>query len=164
MALCFDYSWMSLNKASKFLGAQLDIANAVYNMLKDAKDVKLAKKFTVLLWDTAKKQFVVEVSLDRKVKVVPPLKKSLRKIWQLNKPLILKDKVILPLKETATTFGALVIRSKTVYTRRSEEIITFAQALTTAIANLKVFIDSERRSQDMFRFNVLSRALNPTVH
>ncbi|MCX7927087.1 MAG: HD domain-containing protein, partial [Candidatus Omnitrophica bacterium] len=47
---------------------------------------------------------------------------------------------------------------------RSEEIITFAQALTTAIANLKVFIDSERRSQDMFRFNVLSRALNPTVH
>ena len=36
--------------------------------------------------------------------------------------------------------------------------------MAVALANTRLFMESEVRTQDMFKFNVLSRALNPTVH
>jgi HD-GYP domain-containing protein (c-di-GMP phosphodiesterase class II) len=79
-------------------------------------------------------------------------------------PLLAKSAVLIPLRRGEDSVGLLELSDQKVFSKHKEKILELSGLMAVAIANTRLFMESEIRTQDMFRFNVLSRALNPTIH
>jgi len=82
----------------------------------------------------------------------------------MGEPLVAKLGVFIPLKRGGDTVGLLELSDKKIFAEHKEEILDLSGFIAVALDNIRIFMESEIRTQDMFRFNVLSRALNPTVN
>lgn len=70
---------------------------------------------------------------------------------------------IVPLRSGQRMLGVLAVSSGG-DPAVAEQIAGFGRLAEVLLSNAVLFSESERRGMDMFRFNVVSRALNPTVN
>lgn len=162
-----DLDILNLNWASRVMGAHLEIEKLIQEIVRYLKKKIPRKKIRLLLWDETKKKFVLEAGTAIKGFVVSPKVASdiLKAIGQ-REPIPSKGVFLIPLTDKAKFLGLLLIGSsgtKDRVLKNKEEVLGLAALVSTVLANAQLFVESEMRNLDMFRFNVLSRALNPTV-
>ena len=177
-----DLDILSLEWASKVMGAHLEIEKLIQEIIRYLEKRIPRKKIRLLLWDETKKKFVLEAAsgikgivaypkvgsdilkaINHKAMVWPPIAKA----SGLKEPLSSDRFFLIPLTDKAKFLGVLLIGSsgtKDRVLKNKEEVLGLASLVSTVLANAQLFVESEMRNLDMFRFNVLSRALNPTVH
>jgi len=177
-----DLDILRLEWASRVMGAHLEIEKLIQEIVRYLQKKISRKKIRLLLWDETKKKFVLEAATDIKgVKALPEVKSDMLKaishkamVWPpmakaigLKEPSSTKAGFLIPLRDKAKFLGLLLIGScgpKDKLLKNKEEILSLSALVSILLANAQLFVESERRNLDMFRFNVLSRALNPTVH
>ncbi|MDD5347956.1 MAG: HD domain-containing protein [Candidatus Omnitrophica bacterium] len=164
MAGQMDFSIVSLEWASKVLGAHLDIEKVVAEILNDFKRSIPVKSVSLALWDGAKRRFSLDVSSGRKAVHDPVLPADVMPAVHAKEPLITKRTVVVPLLDRTNFIGIMIFGDKRGFFKYKDAIERSAALIAATLANVRLFVESEIRTQDMFRFNVLSRALNPTVH
>ncbi len=181
-----DLDILSLDWASRVMGAHLEIGKLIQEIIRYLQKKIPRKKIRLLLWDETKKKIVLEAgsgikgivaspkvgsdilkAIGHKAMVWPPLAKAMAKAIGLKEPLSSKGLFLIPLTDKAKFLGLLLIGSsgsKDNVLKNKEEVFSLASLVSIVLANAQLFVESEMRNLDMFRFNVLSRALNPTVH
>lgn len=163
-----DLGILSLDWASRVMGAHLEIGRLVQEIISYLKRKIPGKKIRLLIWDETKRKFVLEAATDKKgIVVYPKVKNDVLKAIGLKEPLPSKEGFLIPLTDRVKFLGLLLIGSscaKDKVLKNKEEVLALASLVSTVLANAQLFVESEIRNLDMFRFNVLSRALNPTVH
>jgi HD-GYP domain-containing protein (c-di-GMP phosphodiesterase class II) len=163
-----ETSILSLDWAARIMGAHLEIAKLVQVIARYLKTRIRCKKIRILLWEQAKKTFVLEAGTDiKEVSLKPKINKELLGAIDLKKPLATKGGFLIPLRDKEKFLGILLVETGARGNKLLEEeekILELSASVSTVLANARLFIDSELRNMDMFRFNVLSRALNPTVN
>lgn len=160
-----DLNVLSLDWASRIMGAHLDLKNVNLELIcRFKKDIPV-KKVRLLLWDKSKRRLVLAAS-SGKQSGSPQFHASKEMLAAVaaKEPLVMKSAVLIPLRREDDSVGLLELSDKKVFFQHKEKILELTGLMAVAIANIRLFMESEIRTQDMFRFNVLSRALNPTVH
>jgi HD-GYP domain-containing protein (c-di-GMP phosphodiesterase class II) len=163
-----DLSILSLDWASGIMGAHMEVGNLMRVIVSDLKSRIPAKKISLFLWDESKNKFILKAETDKNDIVTSPHVKN-----EITKALLTKDpefsgrSLLLPLRSKGVPLGVLSIEfsAKEKASLKDKNAIGYmTKMVATVLSNAKLFIESEMRTQDMFRFNVLSRALNPTVN
>ncbi len=159
---------LNLEQASRIIGAHLRIENLMQEMGSYFKKITCARKIRFLLWDESKKEFSFEMGDAAKPAFAKPSLKGnkLLKVMSLKEPQFSPQRIMAPLRANNKLLGILILEpgkplSKTSFDK--ERFLLSVKNAATAIANAQLFMESEKRNQDLFRLNVLSRALNPTV-
>jgi HD-GYP domain-containing protein (c-di-GMP phosphodiesterase class II) len=160
-----DTDILSLSWASKIMGAHLDLGNVCQEIIKRFKKDIPVKKLRLFIWDKTMRRFIPGVPSKERSSLPGFLTgREMAGIVLLNEPEILRSHVLVPLKHEGDLVGLLEFPDKKVFFGHKEKILRLSGLVAVALANIRLFMESELRTQDMFRFNVLSRALNPTVH
>ena len=163
-----DLSILSLDWASEIMGAHMEIGNLMRVFINDLRSKIPAKKISLFLWDVSKNKFILKAQTDKKdIISAPQVKNEVVKALRMKGPVFSGHCLLLPLRPKGVPLGVLSIEfsAKEKAAFKDQETIGYlTEMVATVFSNAKLFIESERRTQDMFRFNVLSRALNPTVN
>lgn len=161
-----EWNILNLDWASRIMGAHLEIGNLLHEIIGHLKKQVPCKKIRLLLWDETKRRFVVEADTSKKgVSFSPKVEKETFRAIGIKEPFASKRSLLIPLRSKEKLLGILVLESCVSKDKfLKEKISELALFVTTALINAQLFIESELRNMDMFRFNVLSRALNPTVN
>ena len=160
-----DMEILSLDWASRIMGARLDLGNISSEIIRRFKKTVPAKNIRIFLWDKSKRKLILSASADKprdsaKFSVSPQMLQA----CLAKEPLVAKSGIFIPLKHQEEPVGLLELSDKKVFARYKEKILELSEIISVALANTRIFMESEVRTRDMFRFNVLSRALNPTIH
>jgi len=163
-----DLSILSLDRASEIMGAHMEIGNLMRVFINDLSSKIPAKKISLFLWDVSKNKFILKAQTDKKdIISAPQVKNEVVKALRMKGPVFSGHCLLLPLRPKGVPLGVLSIefsvKEKAAF-KDQETIGYLTEMVATVFSNAKLFIESEMRTQDMFRFNVLSRALNPTVN
>ncbi len=160
-----DYDILSLDWTSRTMGAQLDLGNVSAEIVKRLKKEIPVKKIRLFLWDKTKRKLILAASTSKPAASESfSASKEMLQAVASKEPLFVKSKVLIPLKRGEVSAGLLEFSEKKVFIENKEKVLELAGFIAIALANTRLFMESEIRTQDMFRFNVLSRALNPTIH
>ncbi len=160
---------VSLQWATRAMGAHLKIETlakeilAVVNARIPGKNIRLA------LWDEQKRHLSLEVETrSSRVRFSPSSGSEMyRKASGLYAPIFKGTTIYCPLRTQDKFLGLLIFESPSglaALRTEQEELIACIRLASVALGNIALLMESEKRGQDMFRFNVLSRALNPTVN
>jgi HD-GYP domain-containing protein (c-di-GMP phosphodiesterase class II) len=160
-----DLNVLSLDWASRIMGAHLDLKNVNLELVQRFKKDIPVKKVRLFLWDKSKRRLVLAASTVKQ-SGLPQFRASKEMLTAVaaKEPLLVKSGVFIPLRRGEDSVGLLELSDKKVFFKHKEKILELSGLMAVAIANIRLFKESEIRTQDMFRFNVLSRALNPTIH
>jgi HD-GYP domain-containing protein (c-di-GMP phosphodiesterase class II) len=160
-----DLDIISLDWASRTMGAHLDLGNVSSEIVRRFKKEIPVKKIRLFLWDKAKRRLILAASSEKSqaTRIFSASEEMLRAVAS-KEPLFVKSGVLIPLRRQEESAGLLELSEKKVFLANKEKILELAGFMAVALANTRLFMESEIRTQDMFRFNVLSRALNPTIH
>lgn len=145
-----------LNAAAEAMGPDLRIEKLSAEIVRLLEADFPSTKFRLLIWDEQKKRFNPDASGD-----APPEMKG-RPAGD-SAPFFSGQAMVVPLVNRQKLLGILMA-GICENAQEKERIIGFARLAEIILSNAAVFIESEIRSVDMFRFNVLSRALNPTAN
>ncbi|MDD5729739.1 MAG: HD domain-containing protein [Candidatus Omnitrophica bacterium] len=168
MKIQTDLTSLSFDWISKITGAHLRIENIIREMLISFKKEIGSGKAKFILWDASKKKFLPDICLDEKLSFVRPSvnESLLLEAKNSREPVFLGRRVLLPFRLKDKFLGVLVFEPTFTagkLAQKKEDLVRFADTASVSVANTQFFIESEKRNQDLFKFNVLSRALNPTV-
>jgi HD-GYP domain-containing protein (c-di-GMP phosphodiesterase class II) len=160
-----DLDILSLDWVSRTMGAHLDLENVSSEIIRRFKKEIPAKKIRLFLWDKSKRKLILAASTAKQPasRNLFASKEMLQAIAS-KEPLFVKSGVLIPLRRLEESAGLLELSEKKVFLDNKEKVLELAGFMAVALANTRLFMESEIRTQDMFRFNVLSRALNPTIH
>lgn len=154
---------LNLDWLSKTMGAHLSMENLILEIENFLRTRISARKSLVLLWDPDKKSF--RPNYPRGVKLKLKIKKSvLLDALEANEPVFTSRKILIPLKAQDKYIGVVVLDSFTfsgLPIKYKEEVVFLSKIAGMVLNNAHFFIESDRINKDLFRFNVLSRALNP---
>jgi HD-GYP domain-containing protein (c-di-GMP phosphodiesterase class II) len=160
-----DMEILSLEWASRIMGAHLDLSNISSDIIRRFKKTVPAKKIRVFLWDKAQRKLILSASSNKSEDLVKfSAKPQMLQACLAQEPLAVRSGIFIPLKHQEEPVGLLELSDKKVFGQYKERILELSEIISVALANTRLFMESEIRTQDMFRFNVLSRALNPTIH
>ncbi|MBU1999282.1 MAG: HD-GYP domain-containing protein [Candidatus Omnitrophota bacterium] len=154
-----DLGWLS-----KIMGAHLSMENLMQEISIFLRSRLHARRSKVFLWDDKKKTFVKDQN-KKNINLVVNRKMLLNSL-QANEPVITKTNIFIPLKARGKSLGVVVLDSFTFSidsTRYTEEITFLTKIVEMLLTNANFFIEYERINKDLFKFNVLNRALNPRL-
>lgn len=161
-----DVDILDFDVISQMVGGYLNIESLIQEVVRFLKKRIPAKNVRVFIFDSDKKRFFKEsgsrrIYLNSKAKAHIFLK-SLK-----DNEAFFKDRlIVIPLRAKDRFIGCVVFESLTFSLhpiRYKEEITRWTRMVGVVLANAQFFIDYERLNKDMFKFSVLSRALNPAV-
>ncbi len=160
-----DTDILSLDWASRTMGSHLDLENVSLEIIKRFKNNIPVKKIRLFLWDKSKRKLILSASTIKQA-ALPSLSanKQMLQVVAGREPIFVKSGVLIPLRQGADSVGLLELLDKKVFAEHKEKVLELSGLIAVVLANTRLFRESEIRTQDMFRFNVLSRALNPTIH
>jgi len=161
--------FLSLAWLTRVLGPELKIEFFVQELLKHVGRRVPARCISVFLWDDlVNKYFFSASTVSKSVVLKPAVKEQMfYRASVLKTPQLSGKKILMPLLDQGKFFGVLVFDRPAGIDGIPDagSVIAGVSAMAgTAYANARRFIESERRVHDMFKFSVLSRALNTSVH
>jgi HD-GYP domain-containing protein (c-di-GMP phosphodiesterase class II) len=164
-----DISAFSLARASMIIGPELKIESFIIGLLKDLRKQVPAKRVRIFLWDDTINKFYLEVASDSAEIVNNPAvtDQAFYRAGVLKTPLYIGSRILVPLHDQGKFLGLLVfekVRDMSKLHADSRLINDISRMAGIACSNVRILVSSERRNQDMFKFSVLSRALNTSVH
>jgi hypothetical protein len=163
-----DLEILNLDGLAKIVGAHLNLENLVSQIKTFLKSKIPAKKVTLFLWDERTQNFFADPGEGKKKRIVssPSLRRSLARTIDSNEPVFSGRTILIPLSTKEKQIGVVECAGLTfsVQPRQyKEEILLLTKIVKIVLANANFFIEYENLNKDIFRFNVLSRALNPAV-
>jgi HD-GYP domain-containing protein (c-di-GMP phosphodiesterase class II) len=159
---------VDLRKVSHLLGAQLRLEALALEVAGYVSRAIPSRQVSMFLWDDQQGMFSSQVSSSRKsVDYRPSCRARIfGRAHSLYVPVFAGGAVYCPIRSQEKFLGLLVLdRPRLPEHRRRDNpaVLSVAKVVNTVLGNAYLLADAEKRNQDMFRFNVLSRALNPTV-
>ncbi|MFH1396997.1 MAG: HD domain-containing phosphohydrolase [Candidatus Omnitrophota bacterium] len=163
-----DLSILDLDWIAKILDSDLNIEHLARGVVQFLKRRIPAKRAVLFLWDEEKRKFMPQDCSDPE-KISAKYKaqgKAFLNSMELNEAVFLKNSVLIPLRARDKSLGVVLFDDLTFSSaafRYKEELSLLTKMVGIVLTNARVFINSERLSKDLFKFNVLHRALNPTL-
>lgn len=164
---------LDLRKVSSQLGTQFRLGLLAKDLVSYLNSVIPCRSIRICLWDDHQKKFTSEICSRRKEAAVPRCRvprcrgKIFERATSLYVPVFVNGAVYCPVRSQEKFLGILVFdRPKGPQHRQKDnpEVLAAAKAANTVVSNAFLLAEAQKRNQDMFRFNVLGRALNPTVN
>ena len=143
---------LDLRFSSEIMGDRLDIGKMALEIARIMEEAFEGSRFSLAIWDESSRSYLLE---------------GQRFICRLVNP----SEMITPSQTGTGVFiplrgrdGLLGILHGEGLEGRQDKAVAYSRLAGIILSNARFFIDSEVRSMDLFRFSVLSRALNPTVN
>jgi HD-GYP domain-containing protein (c-di-GMP phosphodiesterase class II) len=164
-----DIGLLDLQWAFKVIGPHLHVEYLAVELAAYLKKKIECKKVEILLWNENHRRFSALASTAMKRPVVMP---KVTDDMYLKSPVLRNMYArgvnrIVPLRMHDRFLGvvSVVLPSRAARLPGIDRVVEYhVRTVGTVVFNVNMLIDAEKRNQDLFRFNVLSRALNPTVN
>ena len=159
---------VDLRKVSHLLGAQFRLEALAREVIPHLSRAVPSRQVCIYLWDDQQKLFSSRVCSTRKSAEHQPRCRGriFGRAASLYVPVFVNGSVYCPIRSQEKFLGLLVfVRPKQPLHCQKDNpaVLSAAKTVNTVMGNAYLLADAEKRNQDMFRFNVLGRALNPTV-
>lgn len=146
---------LKLGTAFDVLGPELRVGALAQEIVRFLGTELPGVRFGLLVWDEQKKTFLPPAG---EVASVPE-----SRAVAASGPVFKGQEFFVPLFDGPRFLGVLAAGIGEGAPEK-DQVIRLGRIAEMALGNALMLIESETRSMDMFRFNVLSRALNPTVN
>ena len=145
---------LNLHASSEIMGDRLDVGNMAREIVRMMEETFEGARFSLAVWDEIRRVYL----LDGHRFSCPLLNPfEISAAGAVDSP----AGVFMPLRGRDGLLG--ILRGEGLAERR-DRAVAYSRLAEIILSNARFFIDSEVRSMDLFRFSVLSRALNPTVN
>lgn len=157
----FSLAWLA-----GVVGPELKIELFLFQLLKYVKKAVSCREVSVFLWDETVNKYYISASSSAKKAAFYPLisDHAFYRVSVLKLPQTTGKKILMPMSDQGRFVGALSFESHSGASGPGSDIARISLLAGIACSNIRRFAESERRVHDMFKFSVLSRALNTSVH
>jgi hypothetical protein len=137
-----DFDLISLDWASRTMGAKLNLGNVSSEIVKRFKKEIPFKHVRLFLWDNTKRKLLLAASTAK-----APASgnfSATNEMFQAiasKEPLFVKSKVLIPLKRGEYSAGLIELSEKKLFLKNKEKVLELAGFIGLSLANTKLFME-----------------------